>query len=331
MTHSKYIVITTINPPTKEIEQFAALNGWKVLLIGDRKTPQISNTEILTYLSIEDQRKLDYEIVELCPYDHYSRKNIGYLYALENGAGIIYDTDDDNFPYVERSFPEFVGSNKVTSSGRFVNIYSYFLNSGMWPRGYPLEEVARRDSFQLLPSEPVPVGAWQGMSDNEPDVDAIYRLTVSYGRIKFEEKPPVVMGKHNYCPFNSQNTMWDQSAFPYMYLPCTTSFRFTDILRGYVAQRLFWQEDLYLGFTGATVYQNRNKHNLMKDFADEIECYLHVPQVVELLEDLELSDDPLENIVNVYQMLSDHDLVRSKEVDLAGAWVRDVKRLTQPS
>ena len=52
---------------------------------------------------------------------------------------------------------------------------------------------------------------------------------------------------------------------------------------------------------------------------------------MELLEALELSDDPLENIVDVYQVLSDHDLVKSKEVDLAGAWVRDVKRLTQRS
>ncbi|PIO68768.1 hypothetical protein TELCIR_09431 [Teladorsagia circumcincta] len=33
------------------------------------------------------------------PYKSYTRKNIGYLYAIEHGAEWIYDTDDDNKPY----------------------------------------------------------------------------------------------------------------------------------------------------------------------------------------------------------------------------------------
>ena len=35
----KFIVITSIFPPTEAIEKFAKLKDWKVVLVGDIKTP----------------------------------------------------------------------------------------------------------------------------------------------------------------------------------------------------------------------------------------------------------------------------------------------------
>ena len=43
-----------------------------------------------------------FEISKSLLENHYIRKNIGYLYALENDASMILDTDDDNFPYPEK-------------------------------------------------------------------------------------------------------------------------------------------------------------------------------------------------------------------------------------
>ena len=51
-----------------------------------------------------------------------------------------------------------------------------------------------------------------------------------------------------------------------MYLPAFVSFRFTDILRGYVAQRIMWDYGLRLGFLPPNVFQKRNEHDLMADF-----------------------------------------------------------------
>ena len=35
---------------------------------------------------------------QLIPWNHFGRKNVGFLYAIAHGAHVIYDTDDDNIP-----------------------------------------------------------------------------------------------------------------------------------------------------------------------------------------------------------------------------------------
>ena len=47
---------------------------------------------------MERQKTLGYRIHDLLEYRSYPRKNIGYLYAIQHGAKIIYETDDDNSP-----------------------------------------------------------------------------------------------------------------------------------------------------------------------------------------------------------------------------------------
>ena len=90
------------------------------------------------------------------------------------------------------------------------------------------------------------VGVWQGLADEDPDVDAIYRLT-SDTPCYFNERNPVVLAKGTVCPFNTQNTIIIKPLFNLLYLPTTATFRFTDILRGLVA--LSDDESLSLEFT----------------------------------------------------------------------------------
>ena len=37
--HDKWIVITTINLPTADVKKLAGMEGWKVVVVGDTKTP----------------------------------------------------------------------------------------------------------------------------------------------------------------------------------------------------------------------------------------------------------------------------------------------------
>ena len=37
--HEKWIVLTTVNPPTADVKKLAGMKGWKVVVIGDTKTP----------------------------------------------------------------------------------------------------------------------------------------------------------------------------------------------------------------------------------------------------------------------------------------------------
>ena len=221
---------------------------------------------------------------------------------------------------------DFVCNKKYISDNQFVNIYNYFSNEIVWPRGYPLDEIHNSANYHVENSRPVEVGVWQGLADNDPDVDAIFRLTINR-KVKFDAKPPIVFEKGTYCPFNSQNTFWNKKAFPYLYLPATTSFRFTDILRGYIAQRLLWENNLHLGFTKATVYQKRNTHDLMRDFRDEIECYLNVRPIVELLDSLEFGPEPMSNIEDAYRILAEQKYVKSEELIIVEAWINDLRKI----
>jgi hypothetical protein len=322
---NKYIIITTINRKSEGIARFERMDGWNIVVVGDKKSQPIESSASLTFLSINDQMELGYDLVDVCPYDHYTRKNIGYLYAIQHGADVIYDTDDDNLPYDSWRLYDFVCSRKIVSALKFVNIYKYFTEELIWPRGYPLDDIHKETTLGSEEMPPVEVGIWQGLADNDPDVDAIYRLAVNKG-VRFEDNPPVVLEKGYYCPFNSQNTFWSKRTFPYLYLPATASFRFTDILRGYIAQRLLWEQNLHLGFTGATVYQERNEHELMRDFRDEVECYLNTKPIVNLLGSLNLSSEPVTNLMAVYDNLAENGLISAKELIILQAWLSDLKK-----
>ena len=67
-------------------------------------------------------------------------------------------------------------------------------------------------------------------------------------------------------PYNTQNTATRKELFPLLYLPAYVTFRFTDILRGLIAQPIMWLYDYHLGYSGATVTQKRNAHDYFEDF-----------------------------------------------------------------
>ncbi|VDM75262.1 unnamed protein product [Strongylus vulgaris] len=106
---------------------------------------------------------LGFRLLTVSPQNSYTRKNVGYLYAIKNGAKWIYDTDDDNKPYggtfLGRGLSQFDFTN--TTSGlcyrrraegsdtqqKLFNPYRFFGNPAMWPRGFPLEHLRM---FRLL-------------------------------------------------------------------------------------------------------------------------------------------------------------------------------------
>ena len=48
-------------------------------------------------LLLEDtQRRMNLSLVNNLPWNSFGRKNIGYLYAISQGAEVIFDFDDDN-------------------------------------------------------------------------------------------------------------------------------------------------------------------------------------------------------------------------------------------
>jgi hypothetical protein len=271
----KFIIITSIFKPNAAIRAYAKLSNYQLVVVGDKKSPANWQYDNVTYLSPDDQLAMDFEITKLLPWNHYCRKMVGYLYAIKHGAELIIDTDDDNIPLENWHDLPFNGEFGTTKpDAGFINIYKYFTDEFIWPRGYPIRNVLKLSNVEALKQAPRKIGIWQFLANEDPDVDAIYRLVINKP-ITFKESQPVVLDSGTLSPFNSQNTFFNKQAFPLLYLPSFVTFRFTDILRGLVAQPLLWSADLRLGFGQATVRQERNPHDYLKDFESEIPMFLH--------------------------------------------------------
>lgn len=332
-----FSVVTTIQEPTQAIRQLNATLGnfqGKLLVIGDQKGPARFDLEGSEFLSLNEQLALDLKLAHKLPTGHYTRKNIGYLLAISGGASCIYETDDDNAPlpsWCPR--PEAVTATTVAEK-KWLNVYQLFSQKKIWPRGFPLDEVHK--SFQDQPSfveeninRIAPIQ--QGLANNSPDVDAIWRLILDEP-FDFEPGQSVYLPRGSWCPFNSQSTWWFPAAYPLMYLPSYCSFRMTDIWRSFIAQRCLWELGLGLVFHGAEVVQERNAHNLMRDFADEIPGYMRNRELVEILEGLLLRtglDAINGNMLACYEALVKMEFFPAKELDLVSAWLDDLDRVNQ--
>ena len=175
-----------------------------------------------------------------------------------------------------------------------------------------------------LPSAVSDCPIQQGLADENPDVDAIYRLILP---LPFDfEDGTVVLDKGVWCPFNSQNTTFWRPAFPLLYLPFHCSFRMTDIWRSFVAQRIGWENGWRLMFHGSTVFQERNEHDLMRDFAEEVPGYLNNEKIRRTLEDLALKGGEAnlgDDLMTCYRALIAMEVVGKEEEALLAAWNED--------
>ncbi|MBA2433233.1 MAG: DUF288 domain-containing protein [Chthoniobacterales bacterium] len=323
----KCIVITTIFPPTRAVQDFAERDGWSLIVAGDRKTPADWAHENVRFLSATAQEERGFKLTTVLPWNHYCRKLTGYLEAIRLGAEQIVDTDDDNIPKENWSFPSSEGEFETTAADRgFINVYRAFTDMAIWPRGFPLERIQLPEAQPAAgQQERVKVGVWQGLADGDPDVDAIYRLT-NNEPCHFNEREPLVLGRGTWCPFNSQNTLFVRELFPLLYLPAFVTFRFTDILRGLIAQPIMWAAGYHLGFTSATVVQERNPHDYLKDFESEIPCYLLAQKVADTVSAVvRTSASVTDNLSNSYEALHAAGVVQDEELRGLSAWLEDLQ------
>jgi hypothetical protein len=330
----EHLIITSIagqdHPVLKRYAEESAARQTSFVVIGDLKSPEMFELEGCDFYSIERQRALPLSIAKLLPCNHYARKNIGYLAAILSGAEIIIETDDDNLPlpgfWAERE--RLVIAHNITHSG-WVNVYKYFTDRNVWPRGFSLEHI--QDVVPLVDEQQIldcPIQ--QGLATINPDVDALFRLTQPLP-VEFKQYGNLALGRNSVCPFNSQNTTWFKDAFPLLYLPSYCSFRMTDIWRSFVAQRIAWECDWSILFHNSTVWQERNDHNLLNDFKDEIIGYLHNNTIVNELKKLKLKKGKShipENLFVCYQKLIDLQLIKPEETVLIKAWIDDLADIT---
>lgn len=357
--------------------QVASLENWCFVVVGDRKSPERfeippdeewSTPEALrakeegrlVYLSAEAQRKLPYAIMSHLEWNHFGRKNIGYVYAIHHGAELIYDTDDDNFLQtgdiplgslmrgmslsssdVKRTWPKV----ELSAGTKVYNPYYRSFRSEhegkevfTWPRGFPLDYIqdtntftnraksrcgaARKDKASCGPHK---VTVVQSLADNDPDVDAVYRLTrelpVKFAKVGYTEWIPTGV----FSPFNSQAVIFSKPAFWGLLLPVSVHGRVSDIWRSYITQRLMWDLGQSLAFAAPWVTQCRNPHSYLGDLDSELHLYARAGEFLHLLERWALKESTLEGrIEELVIALYEWGIIEESDVKLSLAWIEDL-------
>jgi len=169
-----FTAITTIQPPTDCVislsNRVQACNG-TLVVAGDSKGPSAYDLPNCKFLDIAGQEALQFSITDELPKKHYARKNVAYLYAIREGASCIYETDDDNRPNAEWSPRQetIESALSVDADQGWVNVYRYFTDENIWPRGLPLDCIANDVPETKRASSPLQCPIQQGLVNNSPD------------------------------------------------------------------------------------------------------------------------------------------------------------------
>jgi hypothetical protein len=280
----KVIVSTTINPPTSAIQKFDAMLDWDLVVIGDLKTPKSYSLKRGAYYSPEAQEAYDQELSDAIGWNCIQRRNFGLLLAYDMGADIVAVVDDDNIPLDGWGEDLLVG--RETEVAFYETDLPAFDAVGatnypvLWHRGYPLQLISKREytrkSRRTVHAD-VQADFWNG----DPDIDAICRMEHA-PECKFDSSC-FPMASNKMAPFNSQNTFLSASMLKdYFLMPFIG--RMDDIWAAYYVQAKGYN----VIFAKASVYQQRNVHDLVRDMKQEYLGYENnLNLVIDLARDAE--------------------------------------------
>jgi hypothetical protein len=294
----------------------------RLLLQNDNGARKSTTLEKIFFFSIEKQKEWEKmegqfgRFVRLIPCKHFSRKNIGYLFAILHGAQYIFDFDDDNFIKLDKDGkPIQILPNGNDPTGIILENVNIIMQGGnvfnhhpimgaslddSWARGFPIEmilnkntrgQVAYEDDLRIR-NHNKEIGVIQFLADGNPDIDALHRLSKPLPMtFPLENAKSVLVPLHAYAPYNAQATIHTMNAMWAMLLPGTVPGRVSDIWRSYFAQCIFADVGLQVLFSPPKIVQERNDHEYLGDFDAEKDLYRKSGKLVEFLSQWDTSYD----------------------------------------
>ena len=128
--------------------------------------------------------------------------------------------------------------------------------------------------------------------------------------------------------------MWYKDSFPLLYLPSYCSMRATDIWRSLIALIILKNDNQNIIFSSPTVFQERNEHDLLLDFKDEVPVHLYNKKIIDLLKKTKFKKGKknyLSNLKLCYLVLIKNKIFPKKELKLINLWIKDIKYLSKYS
>ena len=364
----QWAVMTTIFDVSVAVRRQVKLRGWCLVVVFDKRSPKTYETgwmagegnDAVVYLRPDDHTNIPNikSFVDALPWNHFGRKNIGYLYSIMHGAKVIWDFDDDNAlkfwipgaappgaPSIDEAIPESEGQSidVLEPKDHSWPTYNPYPALGAptlpsWPRGLPPDDIKVPDCsntpLQTVNLKAGSIGVLQSLADYQPDVDAIFRLTmpVPFFFSRPKENKHLMIPRGHFTPYNAQATLHFKAGFFGLFLPITVSGRVTDIWRSYIAQRLFWDVGLQLGFIARPlVVQDRNMHSNIGDLGSEWDIYIKSKQMLEFLGEWKGKGRTIvERTEELWVALYERQYVELHDVELVQLWLQSLLDIGYP-
>ena len=280
----KWIVATVFNKPSLFFIQLEKnIIGYKIVIVGNNETNDMEwnifkSSEKLFYLSTSDQKNLKYNILKFLKSNSYYRKSIGYLYAIQHGAKVIYEIDEeiefDNLSFLNNYFNNVYASYVSRNDSLMINPYTFFGVDNIWPRGFRINDIGKqvKQEFHFVNTSNINLKPliFQGLINYYPDVDTIFYLTKEKINNKYnlQKNNLLIYFPNNYIPINSKNTRYLYEIFPLLMFPASLNENIADIWRGFIIQYFVWKmEGTIIYFNSGSFrrsYPNDN-YNLTKE------------------------------------------------------------------
>ncbi len=179
----KFIVTTTINPPTIATKKYASFKDWTLIVVGDKKTPHETYNDLDCIYLTPDYMQMHYpDLCRLTGWNTFDIRNIGYIEAHMRGADVIATVDDDNIPY--ENWGDNILVDKEVEVDIYTNLYSNYFDpisvtncNDLWHRGYPIECLNVKNNNEYKGKFKRNVLIQADFWDGDPDIDAICRLS----------------------------------------------------------------------------------------------------------------------------------------------------------
>lgn len=299
-----HIVFTTIFNPENilqalfdNISKYHHLDKVKIWIVGDKKTPSINAEQAVKFskqgletefFSVENQDKWghDLDFYPRVPYNNTTRRNFGFLKALEAGCRVLISIDDDNFPTDD----DFIGcytqvgkeyaGGLVSEPAGFHNICEYLEFEPARPiyaRGFPFRLRSHRNQPTVQPApKQARIGVLEGLWLVEPDIDAVTWLNGKVISKQFRGQELTALQQGTWSPINFQNTALLRQLLPAILalpmgwpVPGGKIERYDDVWGGYFLQAAMQGSPYYMAFGRPIVEHRRNPHNYLDDLRGE--------------------------------------------------------------
>jgi len=340
----KWIVMNAYNPPFSSlINLLNYLEDWKIVVISidkkiDKKWKELDNYNKLIYISLKEQMRLGYHISKYLNLNSYSRKNIGYLYAVQHGAKEIFEIDEDIAISDLNSLNYNISNHyiyyAIRNDSRMINPYIHFGERNIWPRGFRLSDIGHQhlNAFYTLNGKDlllIPL-IYQGLINGAPDTDSIFQKTKLSIEFNFSLADPFIYFPGNFIPINSKNTKYLYDIFPFLALFSTISENLSDILRGYILQYFAWRHNGCVVFHSSKNYRLRNNIYPKSIFIEEKNLFYNLDKYIFIINSNINSNSKMnefDRLFSIIESLINFGFLSEKDLSMYKAYLDDLSNI----